>query len=287
VEEPLTDAELREFAKLFPPDATTRSLMRRAGFDLTEIPVTVAGQRPDDYWDLINALIADGSIRDGRRRLLEMARRRYAYNSVLFGQQIPRVRRILLLGASPAVAQTAATLDPLRSDREYRAILDAAQGMTVEYRPFATPADIQRTLEYEPDILHLACHGTGPMLMFHDRVAERPDPRNARAVHAADLAAVLLAYKHEGGRQLLGIVLNACSSVEAGMELRSCAATIVAHRGDLPDEAAANVARELYGKIALSGSLASAARLVKAELPVLDDRGRPIATGMVILDGAS
>jgi hypothetical protein len=275
--EPLTEAELRELAKLFPPDANTRSSLRRARFDVNQFPVAVAGQRPDDYWDLVNDLIIDGAIENGRLRLLDMARDRYPYNPVF-------KRRVLLLGASPAVASTGSPLDFLRIDEEYQAILQSARGMTVEYRAFATVAEVQYALDYRPDILHLACHGQGPMLMFHDRLAGQPDPRRARAIHAADLAAALLAYERESQHQLDGIVLNACFSAEAAIELRSCARTVVAHRGELADAAAAQVARELYARLAPARPLASAARVLKAELAMLDDRGRPIAAGIVIHD---
>lgn len=275
--EPLTGAELRELAKLFPPDAVTRSWLRRKGFDVNQFPVAVAGQRPDDYWDLVNDLIIDGAIENGRLRLLDMGRDRYPYNPVF-------KRRILLLGASPVVAGTGSALDSLRIDEEYQAVLEAARGMIVEYRAFATAADIQYALDYRPDILHLACHGQGPMLMFHDRLAHQPDPRKARAIHAADLAAALLAYEREHQHRLNGIVLNACFGAEAALELRSCARTIVAYRGELADTAAAQVARELYTRLAPARPLASAARLLKAELPMLDDRGRPVAAEIVIHD---
>ena len=275
--EPLTEAELRELAKLFPPDATTRSSLRRARFDVSQFPVAVAGQRPDDYWNLVNDLIIDGAIENGRLRLLDMGRDRYPYNPVF-------KRRILLLGASPAMAATGSALDCLRIDEEFQAVLATARGMTVEYRGFATVAEVQYALADRPDILHLACHGQGPMLMFHDRLAGQPDPRRARAVHAADLAAALLAYERELQHRLHGIVLNACFSAEAAIELRSCARTIVAHSGELADTAAAQVARELYARLGPARPLASAARLLKAELAMLDDRGRPIAAGIVIHD---
>lgn len=275
--EPLTDAELHEFARLFPPDATTRSRLRRAGFDLNQFPIAVAGQRPDDYWNLINEMVIDGSMENGRLRLLNMAREHFPYNAVFR-------RRVLLLGASPAVTGTGATLDALRTDEEYRAVMEAARGMTVEYRPFATAADIGSALDYQPDLLHLACHGQGPMLTFHDRLANQPDRQNARMIHAGDLAAALLAYEREHGHRLEGIVLNACWSAEAGAELRPCARTVIAHSGELADTMAAEIARELYTRLAAPRSLASAARVLKADLPVLADRGRPVAAGLVILD---
>lgn len=275
--EPLTDAELREFARLFPPDATTRSRLRRAGFDLNKFPVVVAGQRPDDYWDLINEMVVDGAIGNGRLRLLNMGHEHYPFNAVF-------KRRVLLLGASPAVTGTGAALDTLRTDEEYLAVMEAARGMTVEYRPLATAADIGSALDYQPDILHLACHGQGLMLTFHDRLANQPDPRNARMIHAADLAAALLAYEREHRHRLGGIVLNACWSAEAAAELRPCARTVVAHRGELADTVAAVIARELYTRLAAPHSLATAARTLKADLPMLEDRGRPVAAGLVILD---
>lgn len=275
--ESLTDTELHELAKLFRPDANTMGQLRRAGFDLSQFPVAVPGQRPDDYWNLVNEMVIDGSIENGRPRLLDMGRRRYPHNSVF-------KRKVLLLGASPLAADTGKVLDSLRIDEEYAAIIEAARGMAVDYRRLATVADIQYALDYQPDILHLACHGQGPVLMFHERLARQPGPGQARAIHASDLATALLAYEQEHSHRLDGIVLNACTSMDAAAELRPCARTIVAYSGDLADADAAEIAGELYGRLAAPRSLASAARVLKAELPLLSDRGRPAAAQMEILD---
>jgi hypothetical protein len=284
----LTDEELSELANLLPPGAITTVFLRRAKFPPGQLPAVVAGQNSEEYWELIRLAIIDGTFPDGAKNLRAAVRRRWPANKV-FADPAGPVRRVLLIGAAPVVADPEAA-PALRTAEEYRAVVAAAPSLTVDYLSAATAGDIRRVLDRDPDVLHLACHGRrGGVLLFPAEPSAESGAAPVRTVHAADLADAIAEYQRQngarGGRDRLhGIVLNACYSAEAGEALRPCAHTVVAHQAELPDRKAPLLAGALYERIVLSGSLARAARIVKAELPLLDDDGRPLRDGIVIFE---
>jgi len=279
--ESLSDEEINEFAKLFPPDAITRNALRRAGFDVTRLPAIVPGQSASEFWHLINQAIGDGIFDHGRRRLLAMVARSHPFNPVLFGRRPPRVWRVAFLGASPMSPTPGdRTLSDLRTDREYRAVLDAGAAIDVRYYPFANTEDVRAAHRHEPHILHLACHGNGPWLTFEDRSARG----QAKPIHAADLAAALAMYRPRSDANLFGIVLNACRSDEAAHTLLPCADVVVAHSRDLPDDAAVVLAGQLYTALSGGVSLVRAATTIKTDLPLHDPELRSVAAGLVVLE---
>jgi hypothetical protein len=292
----LSDEELDEFAKLYRPDATTLNRLREAGIDVTRLPLFAAGQSARSWWLSVNLLLEDGSIEDGCAILLAMVREDYPASEAFASSSLAGSRnqrhsadwagtlsrwRIVFLGASPRHA-TPGDLRPalLQTDPEYRAIMDAGGRIEPHYIPFATFDDVfTARSQYRPHVLHVACHGDGPMLTFHDRVDGGP-----HVVHAAELAQELIRSDLGGRHRLHGIVLNACRSEEAAQILRPCADVVVAHRDDLPDDAAVAVARALYQHLGETEtrSLAEAAEAVRSRAtasPVLDQARR----GLVVL----
>ncbi|MET8154616.1 effector-associated domain EAD1-containing protein [Actinoplanes sp. NPDC049668] len=281
-------AELRGLiADAFPVASSAARLLRDIGFPTRAVPGWPASTTAEDWWDLILIQLDAGILAEGYAKLLRRLMRLLPGNTGVFDlwnrvAAAPPTsgppRSVLLLSASPLAA--GAPLGRLQPEVEYRAILDVAGSrLDVDYRPFATFADMRRVLEAGHDVLHLACHGNGDLLTFHG-------PGLApQAIHAADLAEVLLAYQSRPGRaRLHGIVLNACYSLAAAETLRKCATTVVAHRDDLPDEAAPTVAAALYRALLIRGSMAEAGYLAKAELPLLDtEHGRAVADGLEIL----
>jgi hypothetical protein len=286
--EGLSDAELAELGVLLPPGAAASLFLRRAGFPAGQIPVAVSGQSRGEYWDLVNLAILGGALKSGADAIREAVLRKWPYNPV-FADPAGPVDRVLLIGAGPLPADGTGTGAVLRTEAEWAAVRAAAPALDVQYLPAASAADIRLILDRDPDILHLACHGRrGGVLLF----PAGPGAAPARAVHAADLAGALLAYQRERGaargRGLLhGIVLNACYSVDAARDLLPCAWTVVAHQDDLPDAQAPLLAGALYERLALTRSLARAARIVAAELPLLDAAGRPLGNGIRVFENAA
>ncbi|GID93433.1 effector-associated domain EAD1-containing protein [Amorphoplanes digitatis] len=289
-------AELRGLiADAFPAAGPAVRLLRDLGFPIGAIPGWPASTTAEDWWDMVLIQLDAGILAEGYRKLLRRVMRLLPGNTRVFDlwnrvAAAPSAsgppRSVLLLSASPLADALGAPLGRLQPEVEYRAILDAAGSrLNVDYRPFATFTDVRRLLEIGHDVLHLACHGNGDLLTFHDAAAGAGPGRPPQAIHAADLAAVLLAYQGRPGRaRLHGIVLNACYSLQAAETLRKCATTVVAHRDDLPDEAAPAVAAALYRSLLICGSMAEAGYLVKAELPLLDtEHGRAVADGLEIL----
>nr|BFE75685.1 hypothetical protein GCM10020092_089860 [Actinoplanes digitatis] len=150
-----------------------------------------------------------GILAEGYRKLLRRVMRLLPGNTRVFDlwnrvAAAPSAsgppRSVLLLSASPLADALGAPLGRLQPEVEYRAILDAAGSrLNVDYRPFATFTDVRRLLEIGHDVLHLACHGNGDLLTFHDAAAGAGPGRPPQAIHAADLAAVLLAYQGSAG----------------------------------------------------------------------------------------
>lgn len=267
VREELSEIEINELARLFPPGPATSIRLGRAGFDPARLPSAAASSL--DYWMLINEGIATGVIADGRRRVLAMAKEIFRFNDVLFGRRGPDVWSVLFLGAS------ATGLDDIRTDSEYRAVIDAGPHIRVAYYPFATVADLRRVQVERPHVLHLACHCRGQELLFTDPSGA------AHAVHAQDLADALEGYERAGGDRLRGIVLNACDGRAAAQTLRPRAEVTVAHDDELPDDAAAVFAGVLYRSLAPTGSVQDAAELARRELVLADPGRRRLADGVI------
>lgn len=271
--ERLTEQEVAELARLFPPGPATTALLGRAGFDVTKLPST--GQSAYDYWSLINVSIEDGAFGDGRRRVLALARGRFPYNRVLLEAGAPEVWRVLFVGASPLDRAT------LRADLELRRVREAGGPVDLHYLPAATVTDLSQVRVRRPDLLHLACHGQGPLLVFDDGAG------GAHTVHAADLAQTFQTYEQELGVRLRGIVLNACDSAAAAQILHRCADVVVAHREDLPDDDGIAFAGAFYRALAGVTDLAAAARIAVTELVTADPARRSIAEHLVVLEGGA
>ncbi len=272
----LTETEMAELARLFPPGPATTSMFTRAGFDVTLLPS--AHQSAFDYWSLVNTAIADGAFADGRRRVLAAARARYPYNPVLFAADVQPapggLPSVLLVGASPLGGDT------VRADRELRQIREVGNPavVEVEYVPAATAADLSKIRAVRPDLLHLSCHGQGAVLLFDDGAGGR------QAVHAADIAITLRSYEVELGIRLRGIILNACDSTEAAQILSPYADVVVAHGSDIADDDAVAFTGALYRALLSTADLAAAARIGSAEMVAADPARRAVADSLVILE---
>jgi len=274
VTEGFTDVELAELARLFPSGRpTTIAMLIKAGFDETLLPSNAANAR--EYWLEVNREILNGAVADGRRRVIAAALTWYAHNKVLRAAVGPSGWRVLFVGSSPPGLAT------IRADRELRRIRQAGGQITVRDCPAATVTDLNLIRTERPDILHIACHGKGPSLVFSD------DADGVRAVHAKAIGDTLTVYHRELGVRLRGIVLNACTSGEAAELLRPHADVVIAHRDDLDDEDGIAFAEALYRVLPDASGLAPAARIAAQELVRDQPTRRRLATGLVILgDGA-
>nr|BFE57339.1 hypothetical protein GCM10020063_018650 [Dactylosporangium thailandense] len=300
---PESRAELLELiAAAFTDLGSSRRLLSVIGFPAAMLPGWPAATSALAWWDGIFTSLDSGLVPEGYRRLLLRARRERPGNVALHALQgrlegsrpepaQPRVRRILLLGASPTIGAGGDPIGGLDPQAEFHAVAAAVRpAIEVDYRPYAGVDDIRGMLGEATDVLHLACHGSGAMLTFHDDAAPGAAARRpARVIHAADLAAVLLAYEHAPrGHRLHGIMLNACRSLAAAAALRPCADVVVAHEAELPDEAAPIVAGAVYRALRGVGRLDAAAHVARAELPWLDTRhGELVARGMRVLPPAT
>ncbi|MEV4515514.1 CHAT domain-containing protein [Dactylosporangium sp. NPDC049525] len=268
----LSDDELSALARLLAPDRRlTAMVLRDAGFSAELLP---SGARTSlEYWSVVNDLIVDGLLADGRARLLAAVATHFPHHPVLRPDR-PAAWRVLFLGASPR------GLAGLRPDRELRELL-ALPGLEVTYRPAAAATDLAAVRTARPHVLHLACHGHGPRLTFEDPGGE------PQSVHAADLAETLALYAAGTGARLRGIVLSCCTGGEAAALLAPHADEVIAHRDDLDDNHAVRFSQALYRTLPETGSLVQAARLAAADLVLADPALRPLRDGLTLHPAAA
>ncbi|MYV97438.1 CHAT domain-containing protein, partial [Streptomyces sp. SID3343] len=183
------------------------------------------------------------------------------------------VPHVLYIGASPDDHAQ------LRVDRGLRELLGIAEwgGIVVEPVPAAMASDLRRIRATRPDILHLACHGSGESLLFEDIHGEE------HAVSAHQIVRTLRLYRDEVGIRLRGLVLASCDSEAIVEQFRGTADTVVAHTGPLDDLCANAFAGLFYREVAHGLGLAGAAR-VAARLTVLDNEScEALESGLVVL----
>lgn len=101
--------------------------------------------------------------------------------------------------------------------------------------PHATRGHLAEILKLEPDILHVACYGSGAALYCGD---DDGDPDSMSATWLADNIAEC------AGRRLSGIVFRACSGETIGPYFTGVARDVIAHQGLL----AQNLARKFTAK---------------------------------------
>src|SRR5262249_6591526 len=159
------------------------------------LPSVAGASSSLEYWSAINRLIAAGMVNNGRQRVITEALRRFPYNQVLLAGAGPASWRVLFVGAS------ATKLSPVPADRELRTIRDIGGPFDVRDVPAATATDLGRIRTDRPDLLHLACHGRGALLVFGDGHG------GSASVHAARVADTLRVYRDELGVRLSGILL--------------------------------------------------------------------------------
>ncbi|WIM99424.1 effector-associated domain EAD1-containing protein [Actinoplanes oblitus] len=267
----LSDRELEELSRLFPPGRPlTAKLLRHAGISGTLLPAT-AGITPFEYWSAVDDAIADGMIPDGRRSILGAALAVYPHNGVLGAGRWT----VLFVGSSPDGTRR------LRADRELRAIRELSGPFELRHRTAAAAGDLTAVRVERPDILHLSCHGDGGRLVF-----EGGDGK-PETVSAADLAEALAAYREDLDLRLRGIVLNCCFGEVAAELLRGHADEVVAHRLELDDGCAVRFARELYAALPDAKSLAGAARVAVRELVLTDAGCRSLGQDLLVYDGSA
>ncbi|WP_433372139.1 effector-associated domain EAD1-containing protein [Actinoplanes sp. CA-142083] len=262
-----SDRELRELSRIFPLTRATPLILARLGFDRAMLPNIQSVEHAYEYWLLINEKIDAGEVPQGRDLVLRAARERAPYNDVLFGDEPPDVWDVLFLGSSPA------GLDPLRFDTEYRKLLDAGAHLRADYRPIATVRDLSELRDGKYHLLHLACHARGDDLFFTDRDGA------SVVVRADDLVELIRPAR------LLGIMLNACTSVPAAEILRTTASVTIAHEDELADDDAALWASYLYDALGRSRDLGEAADRARRELVAEHGGKRSMAEGVVVLRG--
>ncbi len=248
MEDGLSVAELREFARTIQPGPAARAVLRSAGFPAEHIPA-FTGLNALEFWESVGEALEAGVIVSGRRRLLDAAHARFPANPVF--SDGASLSSVLVVGASPQGLQR------VRADRELRAVQDAAQvsGLAVHSCPAADVTDLRRILAVRPDILHFACHCETGELIF-----EYASGREHR-VTADAVTETLRTYRDEAGTRLRGVVLGACSGDVIADAFTAVADTVVAHSGALIDDCAVAFADELYRSLRHAGGLGPAARI--------------------------
>jgi len=272
----LTDEEICELARVFPPGPSAKALLRRAGFPGEHVP-SQSGITSFDFWYMVADAVSSGRVADGRRQLLVTAGRDFPHNEVFCAVArgwLP-IGRVLVVGAAPH------GVERVRADRELRAIQQATApgAIAVDYCPAAAVTDLGRVLDVRPDVLHLVCHGEGEHLVFEDTYGD------AHRVPARDVARLLGAYARPAGEELRGLVLASCDSEAVAELFTEVADIVVAHRGPLDDETAVLYARELYGLLDRVPALDEAARIAAEHVAVTlgDEYGEQLKANLMVL----
>lgn len=269
--ESLTEREINALAKAFPPVHSATTLLRQAHIPVENLP-TGEFMTPIGFWSEVARAIEQGLIKDGRQAILVAAHQRMPYNDV-FDTVVIRTGSVLVIGSSPGGES------PVRADRELKAILASARSaqLTVHSAPAASASDIEQILSLRPDILHLACHGDGPDLVFEDGFGR------ARYIAGRTIAEVLGLYQAHAGIRLRGVVLNACLSADLAIPFRSVADVVIAHRGPLDDECAVVFAGKLYAALGAVPSMAEAASIAAGNAMLEDETCGSLRDGLVVL----
>ncbi|TVL92981.1 effector-associated domain EAD1-containing protein [Streptomyces sp. SAJ15] len=181
---------------------------------------------------------------------------------------------VLVAGASPHGR------DPLRAAREARAIEAAAArvGFSVHHSPAAAVTDLQRILDLRPEVLHLICHGEDAHLVFEDAFG------GAHRVTADSVVRLLRSYRCHAGVRLRGVVLAACHTGPLAAAFTEVARVVIAHHGELDDEAAVAYAAALYGLLDRVPALHDAALVAadQAAAALGDDYGVELRENLVV-----
>ncbi|XVQ11486.1 effector-associated domain EAD1-containing protein [Spirillospora sp. CA-255316] len=271
-ENAFTRTEVMELAKVFPPLPAARSVLREAGFP--EVAIPAAPDTALGFWEQVSESIANGVVRDGRRKILAAALRRYPANAVLATPAVETTSsasfRVLVVGASPRGT------DRIRWDRELKAISAADRGhLVIQSCPAASVLDLDRIRTFRPDLLHLICHGVGEDLVFEDPDGE-PHP-----VPAEDVAdTIARSREHE---PLRGLLLRSCHSEHIAGLFTRVSNTVIAHRGPLDDTCGTLFADRLYRELINTPDLHAAAWLAAREAANADQACRSILTDLIVL----
>lgn len=291
--EKFSRTEIEGLATVFPGGPVARAVLLAAGYPPAALPT--AAETAYSYWEQIAASVSAGVMGNGRRRILAEARERYPYNPIFAaaysaatmksaetladsaGKETPRQLRVLMLGASPD------TRDRVRWDAELKAMRSSADrgGFMLDYCPAADADDLKRVREFQPDLLHLACHGDGDDLVFESGDGE------PHAISAADIVATLRLARSHSGVRLRGVLLRSCGSERIADAFTEVAKTVIAHSGQLDDRCAAVFTANFYEELAAAPAPAvadlSAVATRAAQYTVNRDRYcRSVLTGLVI-----
>ncbi|WUI02579.1 CHAT domain-containing protein [Spirillospora sp. NBC_00431] len=263
----LTDVEIEAFAKAY-PSMRAEKFLWGAGFPDRSMPSTILNS--GDFWSEVSRMLANGVLPGGRRRLLAAAHRAFPASDAFAAG---RVRRVLLIGASPDEDDT------VRADRELREIKAAARLGHLEVSAVlaAQAADLREILRARPDVLHLSTHGDGTLLYFESSFGER------QRVPVTELAATLSRYRDGDGVRLGGLVLASCDSEQAAAAFLDVADSVVAHRGRLDDACAVLFTRRLYEELRVVPSLVHAARNAADDLARDDGDCHEVAANLITL----
>lgn len=263
--------EITTLAEVFPPVRAARTLLREAGFPMTELPA--APDTAVGFWEQVSESLAHGVLADGRRLIMRAAARRFPDQRVFAAAgESWNPLRVLVLGASPTGTGR------IRPDREAKAI-EAAAGdrLLVRYCPAASATALQQALDFRPDIIHLACHGTGTDLIFEDIFGEE------HAVRADDVVSTLKLYRDLEQVRLRGLVLGSCDGDRIASGFADVAERVVAHGGPLDDECAVIFAGQLYQTLGRLPDIAAAALLAAQHAVLTDETCAGLKARLLIL----
>lgn len=175
----------------------------------------------------------------------------------------PEKLRVLYLTASPLAQDS----PPLRVDAEVNNVLKALRGakhrelVDLQHRPAATIEDLVNGLnDHRPHVVHFSGHAGGGLL-FDNASLVAPEKHLigykavARLLAATDQPPTV-------------VVLNACETIEAAIEILEAAAIVIATTDTVGDASAGIFATHFYAAIAAAQTVEAAVDQARAMISV-------------------
>ncbi|MEU4598683.1 effector-associated domain EAD1-containing protein [Nocardia sp. NPDC023988] len=275
-----------------------RQLAVQLGFPDGELPYATT---PMDFWQEFR-LSAEGGVVDwGFRELLSAVAARFPYNSDVIrlqaryggaarssgaegrrerparGSRSDRGFKVMVLGAEPGERSPVGVQAEMR---EIRAALPPHWDLVL--CTATAPSDLVVLRREQPDILHLACHGGGGVLLL-----ENADGLSHQ-LPAEDLAETLRLAADFHGHRLRAILLRSCESSEVAELFVGLADVVIAHRGQLDAGCSALFAGAFYRELVEAAdmdvrTLRSVARIAAQDTVNTADLCRSVRTDLIVL----
>ncbi len=179
----------------------------------------------------------------------------------------PSTRRVLFVSASPD------ELPRLRVDQEFRELQSRLQStgsndrLELIHMPASRLEDLQRgLLQYEPDVLHISCHGTPEGALCFDSGG------SGDYVPSLVKPESMLRLLRAVGESLELVILNACHSAPLAREISAIVGIAISMEGSIADDEAIRFSAAFYEVLAFGRPVAKA---FEAALAGLDGGSEP------------